>query len=165
MTFFCDFSFSVADFRPFDLAFQDVFEDLLRGITCEWSDADNHFIGDYSDWKIVNHMIGLLSFEDLRSNVVRSSEKTMRFLVLAVYYELGKVEIGKDKLAKFINDNVILCYWNAYRFQVPMNDSHLMDRVDCKNEVGNINLGRFFFQVNFIFQQLLEASSAAIIQD
>lgn len=130
LAFFCDFSFTSSDVRPLDLSFQDVLEDLLRRITSEWSNADNHFVGNDSNRKVVNHMIGILPFEDLRRNIIRSSEETMRRLVVSIDHELRQVEISKDKLAKFINHNVILYYSNAYRFQVSMNYAHLMDRVD-----------------------------------
>ena len=49
LALFGDFSLSVADVWPIYLAFQNVFEHLLRRIASEWSNTDNHFISDDSD--------------------------------------------------------------------------------------------------------------------
>lgn len=61
-------------------------------------------------------------------------------------------------MSEFIDDDVV-------RLEVAVDDSHAMDGINSKNQVGDVYLSKALFQVNFLSEELPEAAATAIIED
>lgn len=103
-----DLVFFWPSLRPLDFSPKYVVKDCFLGEIGKGSDSDNYFIGNDPKGKPINSLSSWFSFDDLWSDVIRGTEKGVRFFYLFFLDEFGEVEICKCEVPIFADDDVIL---------------------------------------------------------
>ena len=75
-----------------------------------------------------------------------------------VLHHLGEVEVSQDQVAVLVDDQV-------FRLQVAMDDSEVVDGLDCKHQVGKVHFGVFFFEVGLSVEEGPEVAATGKVED
>lgn len=127
---------SIKGIKLFEINFQIIllyfFQDFLVCLTVEGQFARQQCADQNACAPRINFCVILLSIEDFRSLILTTANISLHLSELLDFN--GESEVGK--LHRYISFVIAPTHQNVFQFNIPMNNTHLMNVVKCRQQLN-----------------------------